>query len=66
MRLPLKVAYADLPREQAGRFTLMEPGPKPEAFLRRVEANGQDSRHLVTGNPRFEKVLREWGYLNDK
>jgi hypothetical protein len=66
MRLPLAAAPGDLPREQGGRFTLLEAGARPAAYLRRVEENGQDNRRIVTGNPRFEKVLREWGYLNDK
>lgn len=66
MRLPLTMMPTELPREQGGRYTLLEPGTKSEAFLRRVEDNGQDNRRIVTGNPRFEKVLREWGYLNDK
>lgn len=66
MRLPLALALQELPREQSGRFTLREPSGRAEAFMRRVEDNGQDNRRLVTGNPRFEKVLREWGYLSDK
>ena len=68
MRVPLKVAgnFADLPREAGGRGSLLGLGEKPAAYLRKVEETGQSDRRIVTGNPKFESVLREWGYLNDR
>jgi hypothetical protein len=66
MRLPLKDAIALLPAETGGRYSLLAPGAARQAYLRKVEDDGQKNRRLLSGNPAFEKVLREWGYLNDK
>jgi arylsulfatase A-like enzyme len=66
MRLPLALKPEGLPAEVGGRFTLLEPTKEAVAYLRKVEEDGQRNRHIMTGNPAFEKVLREWGYLNDK
>ena len=66
MRLPLAVKPEGLPAEVGGRFTLLDPTKEAGAYLRKVEEDGQRNRHIMTGNPAFEKVLREWGYLNDK
>jgi arylsulfatase A-like enzyme len=66
MRLPLHVAPHLLPSEAAGRYSLLAPTGKPNAYLLRVEDDGRANRRMVAGNPAFDKVLREWGYLNDK
>lgn len=65
-RLPLSVAASELPRERDGRAFLLAPGARVAAYVRRVEADGRKDRRIVAGNPRFEKVLREWGYLSDR
>ncbi len=65
-RLPLTVAPGDLPRERGGLAFLLAPGTRIAAYLRRVEEDGRKDRRIVAGNPRFEKVLREWGYLSDR
>jgi hypothetical protein len=66
MRLPLTVPPEALSEETSGRYTLFEPALADVAYVRRVADDGQKNRRLLTGNPAFEKVLREWGYLNDK
>lgn len=65
-RLPLSGPPNALPLEIPGPSTLLPPNGHELAFLRRVEEDGQDVRHIVTGNPKFDAVLREWGYLNDQ
>ena len=66
MRLPLQMRPVDLPAEIGGRFTLLEPVNAAMAYVRKVADDGQRNRHIMAGNPAFETVLREWGYLNDK
>jgi len=66
MKLPLDVTPTRLPLEDAGRYTLYDPAPGDVAYLRRVEDDGRRDRRIQTGNPAFDKVLRQWGYLNDK
>ena len=66
MRLPLQMLPADLPVEIGGRFTLLEPVNTAVAYVRKIADDGQRNRHMMTGNPAFERVLREWGYLNEK
>lgn len=66
MRLPIQIGGAALPLEAGGAGNLPELARVPEAFLRRVEDDGQSDRRIVAGNPEFEQVLREWGYLNDR
>ena len=65
MRLPLTSSVRELPLEVGGRFSLLDPLGEDSAYLRRVADDGQGNRRILTGNPAFEKVLREWGYLND-
>lgn len=66
LRLPLAVGPRDLPSEVGGRHSLLEQSGKAVAYMRRVEDDGQRNRRISTANPAFERVLREWGYLNDK
>jgi arylsulfatase A-like enzyme len=65
LRLPYKKGE-ELPLEAGGAATLLPPGPKPTAYLRRVEDANYQERAIVTGDPRFEKILREWGYLHEE
>lgn len=64
--LPLVGTPSSLPLEVGGLDTLLPMGKEPKVILRRVENNGQVSRRILAGNPRFEAVLRQWGYLNDQ
>jgi hypothetical protein len=66
MRLPLAAGATTLPAEPAGLENLPEVTREASAFIRRVEEDGQSDRRIVGGNPQFEQVLREWGYLNDR
>lgn len=65
LHLPLSSGLAELPAEPAGLRSLPSVGRQPTAFLRRVEDDGQEGRAIVAGHAAFEKVLREWGYLNE-
>lgn len=64
-RIPVEIAPGDLPIESPGEDGLLPAGNRPEAYIRRIEPNDLQVRRIVTGNPMFDKVLREWGYLND-
>ncbi len=66
LRLPLSTDPKALPSEVGGRYSLLDRTGKAVAYIRRVEDDGQQNRRISTANPAFEKVLREWGYLNDK
>lgn len=66
MKLNVAVSPKDLPVETGGRYTLLAAGKSAAAYLRKVEDDGQTNRRISVGNAAFEKVLREWGYLNDK
>jgi hypothetical protein len=52
--------------EDAGEESGRTPSTLPVAYLSRVEINNRGERRIVANNPEFDKVLREWGYLNDK
>ena len=65
MRLPITVAPSDLPSELPGDHSLLPPERKPNAYIRKVLKTNIRARRVVAANPEFEKVLREWGYLND-
>ncbi len=65
-RLPLPQAeWPGLPREIQGDESLLPVSHVPSAYLRRVPVNDTDVRRIVTGNPMFDQILREWGYLHD-
>lgn len=66
LRLPIATDPAALPSEVGGRYSLLDRTGKGIAYLRKVEDDGQQNRRISTANAAFEKVLREWGYLNDK
>ena len=65
-RLPLsRGQWPGLPREIQGDESLLPVSHIPNAYLRRVPVNDTDVRRIVTGNPMFDQILREWGYLHD-
>ena len=65
-RLPVSQRHwENLPREVRGDGGLLSISHGPNAYLRRVAVNDAEVRRIVTGNPMFEKILREWGYLHD-
>lgn len=65
-RLPLDpVHWKGLPREVRGEGSLLPPSGEVNAYLRRVPSNDAEVRRIVTGNPMFDQILREWGYLHD-
>ena len=65
-RLPLNDKHwAVLPREIRGEGSLLPVSHEPNAYLRRVLVNDAEVRRIVSGNPMFDQILREWGYLHD-
>ena len=65
-RLPLAHSHWPLlPREIQGDGSLLSATHVPSAYLRRVPVNDTEVRRIVTGNPMFDQILREWGYLHD-
>lgn len=66
LALPIDISQIDrLPRE----FLREDQEPKsvtqPRVYLRRVIRDAIQDREIVAGNPQFDEILREWGYLND-
>ncbi len=66
MRLPLALPAEQLPREERGEEALLSSSAIPFAYLQRVEMDQVKERKISTSDPQFEKILREWGYLNEK
>ncbi|MEZ4740914.1 MAG: sulfatase [Bdellovibrionota bacterium] len=75
MNIPIRKTYAKLnihsnsdklPAEAIGASSLMPIENKINAYLRKVEKIDFQEIRPVAGNKKFEKVLRDWGYLNDK
>jgi hypothetical protein len=66
MRLPLLDELDHLPAEPGGEQSLVPYPIYASAFLRRIEDREKDDRRVISSNPEFERVLREWGYLNDQ
>ncbi len=65
-RLPLSDKHwPSLPREIRGEGALLPVSHAPNAYLRRVLVNDAEVRRIVSGNPMFDQILREWGYLHD-
>lgn len=65
-RLPLRAKHWPvLPREVRGEGALLPVSHEPNAYLRRVPVNDTEVRRIVSGNPMFDQILREWGYLHD-
>jgi len=64
-RLSANLQKNKLPLESAGIDSLLPRRPFPNAYLRAIEDHGHYQSRLSSGNARFEKVLRDWGYLDD-
>ncbi|MCB9228289.1 MAG: sulfatase [Deltaproteobacteria bacterium] len=63
MRLPLSAdTLGQLPIEHEDEQTFPR---KAAAWIRKTEAHGVHKRQIRAVNPDFEKLLKEWGYLND-
>jgi arylsulfatase A-like enzyme len=66
LRLPLPASqWQRLPREPGGEDALLAARSTPNAYVRRVLVNDGEVRRIVSGNPMFDQVLRDWGYLHD-
>jgi arylsulfatase A-like enzyme len=67
LRVPLNYLPSRLPLELAGPDELLPIHQhKPMVYIRHVEESPVSSRVISTGNPMFERLLREWGYLKDE
>jgi len=67
MRLPLHVPPTRLPEESRGEEMLLGMGTKSFAYLQRIELDSVKERKVSAGGDvEFEKILRQWGYLNEK
>lgn len=64
-KLNLNTTDLGLPVETIGEDSLLPVGSKKLAFIRKVAKTDFQERKIVAGNPQFEAILREWGYLND-
>jgi hypothetical protein len=64
-KLNLGTTDLGLPVENIGEDALLPVGSKKLAYLRKVAKTDFQARKIVAGNPQFEAILREWGYLND-
>jgi arylsulfatase A-like enzyme len=66
LRLPLSSRHwREIPREIGGEDSLLSARSSTNAYIRRVILNDGEVRRIVSGNPMFDQVLREWGYLHD-
>lgn len=65
-RLPLTLDKSSgLPRQIAGEAGLMPVSRQSKAYLIRAIENDGEVRRIAVGNPMFDQILREWGYLHD-
>jgi arylsulfatase A-like enzyme len=64
-RLDLNSMDLGLPVENIGVEALLPVGSKKTAYIIKVARTDFQARKIVAGNPQFEAILREWGYLND-
>jgi arylsulfatase A-like enzyme len=64
-RLPIRVPLNTLPVEEFGVSSLPELTYKSVAFLRQVESSKTKERKIEPLNAEFEKILKDWGYLNE-
>jgi arylsulfatase A-like enzyme len=62
LKLPWPEGPVDLPEES---LDWMRTTGGPSATLVLVREDQRRDRQISLGNPAFEKVLREWGYLNE-
>lgn len=62
LKLPTSGMVGVLPEET---FSWVRSTPGPSAYIVRVLDERRKDRKIALGNPAFEKVLREWGYINE-
>lgn len=62
LKLPWPGDGSTLPEET---LDWMRATPGPSATIVLVRDDRRQDRRISLGNPAFEKVLREWGYLNE-
>ncbi len=65
LRLPLHFADTKLPIEDGGLDSLFDVSDSPLAYIRRIALTNSADRKIRTKNPKFDRILREWGYLRD-
>lgn len=65
LRLPLNLDIGKLPLEEGGDYNMISVSKFPTAYIRKIENDQTQKRHIIKGNAQFEKILRDWGYLND-
>lgn len=66
LALPIDLSLVDrLPREFLREDKKPQAITQPRVYLRRIIRDEIEDREIVAGNPQFEEILREWGYLND-
>lgn len=54
-----------LPFEESGENILLPISSQPNVYLRKLWDIEREEMAIQNSNPEFEKMLREWGYLND-
>ncbi|MBI2602042.1 MAG: sulfatase [Deltaproteobacteria bacterium] len=64
-RLPLTLPFSELPLESGLNLDGLPLSVKDAAFFVRASKDPLKVRKIVIGNPQFERLFREWGYLND-
>lgn len=62
LKLPFPSMAGELPEESWG-WTRVLSGSS--AFIARIVDEKRGDRKISLGNPAFERVLREWGYINE-
>ena len=62
LKLPFPKITGELPEEDWGWTRDLSTR---SAFIGRIVDEKRGDRKISLGNPAFERVLREWGYIND-
>ncbi len=65
LRLPIRIDFTDLPLESPGDYDVLSISRVESANFRKFEYDEIKKRQLAVGNPQFDRILRDWGYLND-
>ena len=66
MHLPLSLeAMARLSPENPDAGESPVPENKPAAWIRKAPGGNVHKRKIQAGNPTFDRLLQEWGYLNN-
>jgi hypothetical protein len=62
LKIPFAKDVKELPEEDWGWIRTTSV---PSAFIARIVDENRSDRKISLGNPAFERVLREWGYVNE-